>query len=79
MSTATMTDVMTLIQEEAEHLREFCAALAPEAWGTPSACAGWAVGDVLAHLAQGAQNWSASLGRAQPVSSHSGLVSVALR
>jgi maleylpyruvate isomerase len=59
-----MTDVMTLIQEEAEHLREFCAALAPEAWGTPSACAGWAVGDVLAHLAQGAQNWSASLGRA---------------
>ena len=59
-----MTEVIPLIKDEASHLRDFCAALAPEAWGTPSACAGWSIGDVFAHLTQGAQTWSASLRRA---------------
>lgn len=59
-----MTEVIAVIKDEAAHLHDFCTALPPAAWGTPSACAGWTVGDVFAHLAQGAQTWSASLRRA---------------
>jgi uncharacterized protein (TIGR03083 family) len=64
MSTAAITEVIAIIKDEASHLHDFCAALTPAAWGTPSACTGWTVGDVFAHLAQGAQTWSASLHRA---------------
>lgn len=59
-----MTDVIPLIQAEAAQLHTDLATLDTAGWARPSACAAWAVGDVLAHLTQGAHTWSASLTRA---------------
>lgn len=64
MSTAVMTEVIETIREEATRLREFLAALPADAWSRSSACTGWAVSDVFAHLAQGARTWSAAMTRA---------------
>jgi uncharacterized protein (TIGR03083 family) len=64
MNAAAMTDVIGLIRAEASQLRNFVAGLDPEAWSRPSACAGWTVGDVLAHLTQGAGTWSEAITRA---------------
>ena len=59
-----MTEVIELISAEASQLRAFLANLGPEAWASPSACAGWVVGDVVAHLTQGARTWSEAITRA---------------
>jgi uncharacterized protein (TIGR03083 family) len=64
MSPTTMTDVIALISSEASQLRDFAAGLDQEAWSRASACAGWAVGDVFAHLTQGAHTWSEGITRA---------------
>ena len=64
MQTTAMTEVMTLISAEASQLQDFLANLGPEEWSRPSACAGWTVGDVVAHLTQGARTWSAAVTRA---------------
>jgi uncharacterized protein (TIGR03083 family) len=64
MQTTAMTEVMTLISAEASQLQDFLANLGPEEWSRPSACAGWTVGDVVAHLTQGAKTWSAAVTRA---------------
>lgn len=61
---AEMTTVIALIQTEAAQLHAFLAGLEATAWARPSACAAWSIGDVLAHLTQGADTWSASLTRA---------------
>jgi uncharacterized protein (TIGR03083 family) len=60
-----MTDVIELISAEASQLQDFLAGLNPEAWARPSACAGWTVGDVVAHLTQGARTWSEAITRAR--------------
>ncbi len=49
---ATLTGPIALIHTEAEHLAQYLAALSPAAWCQPSACAGWEVRDVVAHLIQ---------------------------
>jgi uncharacterized protein (TIGR03083 family) len=59
-----MTDVVDCIRAEASQLRDFMARLSPEAWVSASACPGWTVGDVFAHLTQGAHTWSAAITRA---------------
>jgi uncharacterized protein (TIGR03083 family) len=59
-----MTEVIELISAEASQLRDFLANLGTEAWASPSACAGWVVGDVVAHLTQGARTWSEAITRA---------------
>jgi uncharacterized protein (TIGR03083 family) len=59
-----MTEVIELISAEASQLQDFLANLGPEAWASPSACAGWVVGDVVAHLTQGARTWSETITRA---------------
>ena len=64
MSTREMTDVIGLTNSEASQLRDFMAGLDKEEWVRPSACVGWAVGDVFAHLTQGAHTWSDSIARA---------------
>jgi uncharacterized protein (TIGR03083 family) len=46
---------ITLIQSEAERLAQYLSTLSPAAWRQPSACQGWEVRDVVAHLAEGAQ------------------------
>jgi uncharacterized protein (TIGR03083 family) len=59
-----MTEIIDLMSFEAAQLQDFMARLDTEAWSRPSACTGWTVGDVLAHLTQGARTWSASITRA---------------
>src|SRR5262245_50473725 len=65
MSTTAMTEVIALISAEAAQLQAFLAGLRPEEWSSPSACTGWTVGDVVAHLTQGAQTWSEAIPRAR--------------
>jgi uncharacterized protein (TIGR03083 family) len=43
-------NLVKVIHTEAERLAESLQTLPPEAWSTPSACALWEVGDVVAHL-----------------------------
>ena len=64
MNTTAMTEMIALISTEASDLQDFLASLDTEAWSRPSACAGWTIGDVLAHLTQGASTWSATITRA---------------
>src|SRR5215467_9216728 len=64
MDTTAVTEMITSISSEASHLRDFLASLDTEAWSRPSACAGWTVGDVAAHLTQGASAWCATITRA---------------
>ena len=65
MSTTAMTEVIALISAEAAQLQAFLAGLRPEEWSRPSACAGWTVGDVAAHVTQGARTWSEAIARAR--------------
>jgi len=60
-----MTEVVELISAEASQLQDFLAGLRPEEWSRPSACAGWTVGDVVAHLTQGARTWCDAITRAK--------------
>jgi uncharacterized protein (TIGR03083 family) len=59
-----MTEVIEAISTEASQLQHFLAGLSPEGWSRPSACAGWTVGDVVAHLTQGAGTWRDAITRA---------------
>ena len=54
---------VTLIQAEAERLAQYLATLPPDAWRQPSACQGWEVRDVVAHLIQGAQFYVHTISR----------------
>ena len=60
-----MTEVVELIRAEASQLQDFVAGLRSEEWSRPSACAGWMVGDVFAHVTQGARTWSEAITRAR--------------
>lgn len=64
MNTTATTEVIDLIGSEASQLQGFMASLDPEAWSRPSACTGWTVGDVFAHVTQGANTWSETITRA---------------
>jgi len=64
MRTTVMTEVIELIRSEASQLRNFLGGLSLEEWSRPSACAGWTIGDVVAHLTQGARTWSEAITRA---------------
>jgi uncharacterized protein (TIGR03083 family) len=64
MGTTAMTEVTELISTEASQLQDFLADLGPEEWSSSSACAGWTLGDVVAHLTQGARTWSDAITRA---------------
>ena len=46
----TTSDRTDLLEREARELLAFLQTLSPEQWQTPSACAGWTVGDVVGHL-----------------------------
>jgi uncharacterized protein (TIGR03083 family) len=65
MSTTAMTEVVELISAETSQLRDFLTGLRPEEWSRPSACTGWTVGDVFAHVTQGARTWSEAITRAR--------------
>jgi uncharacterized protein (TIGR03083 family) len=50
-------------QAAAEQLTQYLHTLSAEAWHHPSACAGWDVGDVVAHLAFGAAFYASTVAR----------------
>lgn len=54
---------VALIQVEAERLAQYLSLLPPDAWCQPSACQGWEVRDVLAHLIEVAQFYQRVLAR----------------
>lgn len=60
-----MRHMTRLVKSEAANLHQFLSGLSPQEWLRPSACAGWAVGDVAAHLTQSAAAWSEGITRAQ--------------
>lgn len=64
MTTAERSQLVDLIHSESSQLRDAMASLDAAAWSRPSACSGWAVGDVLAHLTQGAYTWHDTIVRA---------------
>ena len=64
MRTTVMTEVIELFRTEASQLRNFLGGLSLEEWSRPSACAGWTIGDVVAHLTQGARTWGEAITRA---------------
>src|SRR4030095_2280326 len=65
MQTTAMTEMIELVRAEAAQLQDFLAGLGTEEWSRASACAGWTVGDVVAHVAQGAQTWGEAITRAR--------------
>jgi uncharacterized protein (TIGR03083 family) len=50
MAPATDTDLQESVAAECRALADLLSGLAPEAWDTPSLCAGWRVREVVAHL-----------------------------
>jgi len=64
MTATNMTEVIRLLGSEASRLEEFLSGLNEEDWATDSACDGWRVADVVAHLAMGAETWADSITRA---------------
>lgn len=54
---------VTLIQAEAERLAQYLSTLPLAAWCQPSACQGWEVRDVVAHLVEVAQEYRHVLAR----------------
>jgi uncharacterized protein (TIGR03083 family) len=54
---------IALMQAEAERLERYLATLTPAAWRQPSACQGWEVRDVVAHLVEVAQDYRCRIAR----------------
>ena len=64
MAVHKMTTLIDLVNAEAGRLAESLAGMTTESWSQDSACQGWMVGDVVAHLSIAASTWAASLTRA---------------
>jgi uncharacterized protein (TIGR03083 family) len=60
-----VADMIELIRSEASQIQGFMNDLGPAEWSRPSACAGWAVGDVFAHITQSALTWRDTILRAR--------------
>ena len=64
MTTVEMKGIIDLVNFESDRLRQFLSGLDEQAWSLDSACEGWKVGDVVAHLSAGAESWANSITRA---------------
>lgn len=64
MAANQMSTLIDLVNGEAGRLGSHLAGMKPESWSQDSACQGWKVGDVVAHLSIAAGTWAASLTRA---------------
>ena len=64
MATSQSNNIGQVVVSEALRLKEFLNNMAPEDWDADSACQGWIVEDVVAHLAGSGGNWAASVERA---------------
>ncbi len=59
-----MTTLIDLVNGEAGRLTDYLSGMKPESWSQDSACQGWKIGDVVAHLSIAANTWAGSLTRA---------------
>ena len=64
MANNQMSEVIRLVNAEAARLGEFMSGLEEADWSKDSYCDGWVIGDVVGHLAGGAESWVNSIGRA---------------
>ena len=64
MAVNPMTTLIDLVNAEAGRLAHYLAGMRTESWTQDSACQGWKIGDVVAHLSIAASTWAASLTRA---------------
>ncbi len=64
MATNSTSDMAQVVTSEAVRLKDFLNNMAPEAWDADSACQGWIIEDVMAHLAGSGGNWAATVERA---------------
>lgn len=64
MASSQMSDVLHIVTSEATRLGTFLSGLAEQDWTRQSACEGWVVGDVVAHLSIAAGTWANSITRA---------------
>ena len=64
MVTMQMNDVIGLVGSEAGRLGNFLSGISEQEWSRQSACEGWVIGDVAAHLSGGAGTWTNSITRA---------------
>ena len=64
MAATPMKEVVNLVNGEASRLGEFLSGLSAQDWSRQSACEGWVIGDVVAHLTGGAESWANSINRA---------------
>ena len=60
---ATQAECVKVIQAETERLKQFLAALPEDAWTAPSACALWAIRDVVAHVSGVPHGYTISITR----------------
>ena len=59
-----MQETIASVNSAAARLQEYLSGLDQSQWSADSSCEGWAVADVVAHLASGAGTWTNSLARA---------------
>ena len=59
-----MQQTIDLVNHTASKLQDYLSGLDQSQWSADSSCEGWAVADVVAHLASGAGTWTNSLARA---------------
>ena len=64
MASSQTTVLVQTVNNEAARLGDFLAGLDERMWTRDSACEGWVIGDVVAHLAGGAATWANSITRA---------------
>ena len=64
MATNEMTQVIHAVGAEASRLGEFLSALEEKDFSKRSACDGWAIADVVAHLSQANDTWITGINRA---------------
>ena len=64
MTTVEMKGMIDLVNFESDRLGEFLSGLDERAWSLDSACEGWEMGDVVAHLSAGAESWASNITRA---------------
>ena len=64
MPATPMKEVVNLVNGEASRLGEFLSGLSAQDWSRQSACEGWVIGDVVAHLTVGTESWANSINQA---------------
>ena len=64
MAANPMTTLIDLVNAEAGRLADYLSSMKTDSWSQDSACEGWKIGDVVAHLSIAASTWAGSLSRA---------------